>query len=75
MKQGRASSNVSSSKSEPRSKAVNPAHVARMGAMQGNHSTGKGEFPVQHVEVYRGRGLEAPMAGKKHHPKGSQGRH
>ncbi len=76
MKQGRANSNVSSSKNEPKSKGVNPAHPARMGVMQGNHATDmRGTIGVQRVDVYRGRGLEAPMAGKKSHPKGSQGRH
>ena len=53
--------------------AVNPAHPALMGSMRGDHVTDVGKVSVPKVTVYRGRGLEAPMAGQKIHKKGSQG--
>lgn len=71
--QGRATtSRMGSTKTEPVSRAVSPAYPARLGTMQGNHATDKGTVRVQHIPMYEGRGLKAPMAGVTVHPKGSQ---
>ncbi len=73
MRQGRAShSNVASTKVEPTPKAVPPAYPGRLGIMQGNHSTDKGTVRIQHIPIYQGRGLKAPMVGVSVHKKGSQ---
>ena len=66
---------VGSTKVEPTSQAVPPAYPGRMGVMQGNHATDNGTVRVQHIPMYEGRGLKAPMAGSTSHPTGSQGRH
>lgn len=63
-------------KTEPRSHSVNPAHVAQMGIMLGNHAEGtKGILPGAGVPLYRGRGLEAPMVSKETSNCGSQGKY
>lgn len=76
MKQGRASTTtMGSTKVEPNSHAVPPAYPARLGTMQGNHAMEGGTVRVQHILMYEGRGLKAPMAGTTSHPCGSQGKH
>ncbi len=47
-------------KAEPNSKEVPPAYAGRLGSMQGNHSTGKGKFDAEKVEMY-GRVLSGPV--------------
>ena len=70
--QGRAThSGSGSTKTEPRPQIVNPAAVARLGTMQGNHSD-RGTHRVTKVPMYEGRGLSAPSAKCTVHPKGSQ---
>lgn len=65
MKQGRASiSNVSATKQEPISHAVDVCAVADIG-----------EAGYSHKNIYEGRGLQAPMVGETSHAKGSQGKH
>lgn len=67
MKQGQAqSSHSGSTKTEPRSRAVNPAAVAELGII---------ESRVNSLPLYEGRGLEAPMRGTTIHHCGSQGKH
>lgn len=76
MRQGKASSSsVGSTKIEPRAHAVPPAYPARLGMMQGNHASDNGTVRVQHVPMYEGRGLKAPMKGVTTHKAGSQGTH
>lgn len=76
MKQGRASSsNMGSTKVEPRSHAVHPTAVSNMGNMQGNHATDGGDMRFKSTPLYAGRGLQAPMAGCTSHKAGSQGKH
>ena len=66
--QGRAThSGAGATKVEPKSKAVDPGAVARMGIEPGPFTKPK--------QLYEGRGLEAPMKGTTTHPRGSQGRH
>ncbi len=68
MKQGRAStSTMGSTKVEPKSMAVNPGAVSRMGNM-----AAPGTKPEQ---MYEGRGLKAPMVSTTSHKAGSQGKH
>ena len=68
MKQGQAShSSVASTKVEPKSQAVSPGAVARMGIEPGPFTTSK--------KLYEGRGLQAPMVGCQEHKAGSQGKH
>ena len=76
MKQGRASHDGSAgTKVEPKAHAKNPAAVAQMGTMLGNHAMDAGRvLPGASVPLYRGRGLEAPMVGSTIHHRGSQGR-
>lgn len=63
MKQGRASvSGPLDRKTEPVSKAVNPAAVADLGKVNGM------------VQMYPGRGYTAPMRGETVHKCGSQGK-
>lgn len=67
MKQGRATTSiVGSTKSEPISRAVNPAYPAELGVHEVRHTA---------VPMYEGRGLEAPMVGETSHRSGSQGKH
>ncbi len=67
MKQGTASSSRSgSTKTEPRSHAINPAAVADIGIQQ---------VRTRSIPFSTGPGLSAPMAGTDTHPHGSQGKH
>lgn len=64
--QGRAKTSiVGSTKTEPVSKAVNPAYAAELGVHEVRHTS---------VPMYEGRGLEAPMVGETTHKSGSQGK-
>lgn len=75
MKQGQAThSGSGSTKIEPRSNAVSPAGVARIGNMIGNHAD-CGTIQAKQIPIYEGRGLEAPMVGVTTHKAGSQGGH
>lgn len=68
MKQGRASSSLmSSTKTEPISKAISPGAVSRLGTMQGPGTVMK--------PMISGPGLKAPMVGQTNHKAGSQGKH
>lgn len=68
MKQGRATTSmVGSTKTEPKSNAVNPGAVSRMGNMVGPGTKSE--------SLYEGRGLKAPMVGSTAHKAGSQGKH
>ena len=63
-------------KVEPTPRAVSPSAVSKVGNMRGNHAADGGHtVALQPLPMYRGRGLKAPMAGKKSHPKGSQGQY
>lgn len=67
MKQGQAqSSHSGSTKTEPRSHAVNPAAVAEIGIHEARATS---------LPLYEGRGLEAPMRSTTIHHCGSQGKH
>lgn len=67
MKQGHATESRSgSTKTEPISKAVNPAYVAQLGIKERN---------ITAVPMYEGRGLEAPKVTSTNHKSGSQGRY
>ena len=67
MKQGQASSSMlGSTKQEPISKAVNVSTVSEIGGAVGRNPS---------VNLYEGRGLEAPMKSVTTHAAGSQGRH
>lgn len=67
MKQGRASSSrMGSTKTEPRSQAVNPGAAASIGIQ---------EVRTKSEPLYEGRGLKAPMVGQTNHKAGSQGKH
>lgn len=67
MKQGQAkTSMIGSTKTEPISRAVNPAYVAELGI---------DESRVKSIPMYEGRGLKAPMVSETSHKCGSQGRH
>ena len=67
MKQGRATTSiVGSTKSEPTSRAVNPAAVAELGI---------DESRIKSMPLYEGRGLQAPMVSETSHKSGSQGKH
>jgi len=67
MKQGRATTSmVGSTKTEPKSKAVDVCAVAELGIHESRHTS---------VPLYEGRGLEAPMVGTTTHKSGSQGKH
>jgi hypothetical protein len=48
-------------KTEPRSRAISPAAVSRIGAKQGNHATGKGTVRVVSPPLDAGRGYSAPV--------------
>ncbi|MBZ5616235.1 MAG: hypothetical protein LAO23_19680 [Acidobacteriia bacterium] len=75
MKQGRAStSNVGSTKVEPRSHAVSPVYTNTLGAHYGTHVTDQGRVPGLSQPMYEGRGLNAPMVSQTTHKAGSQGR-
>jgi hypothetical protein len=75
VKQGSATtSRMGSTKTEPRSNAVNPGAVNHMGNMLGNHVTDQGRVPGASTTLYEGRGLEAPMVGQTNYKGGSQGR-
>lgn len=67
MKQGRASSSgPGDQKREPIAHAVNPAAVAEIGIH---------EVRTVPVQMYEGRGYEAPKANSTIHHSGSQGKH
>lgn len=64
---------MGSTKVEPVSKAVPPAYAGRIGLQHGNHASDGGTLSrVQHIPMYEGRGLKAPMVACKTYPKGSQ---
>jgi len=66
-KQGQAQTSLmGSTKTEPKSNAVNIATVADIGLA---HIRGGS------TQLYEGRGLEAPMVGTDIHECGSQGKH
>lgn len=67
MKQGRAShSNVASTKREPISHGVNVHAVSEIGQQVVRHSS---------INLYEGRGIEAPAGSTDIHHCGSQGKH
>ena len=67
MTQGRATtSKVGSTKVEPKSYGVNPAHAAEIGIQTMN---------LKPVPWQEGRGIEAPMVKATSHAKGSQGKY
>lgn len=67
MKQGQASSSkAGSTKTEPRSRGINPAAVADIGNI---------ELRTKPIQMYEGRELEAPKAKCTVHECGSQGRY
>ncbi|MGH7239316.1 MAG: hypothetical protein ACREHG_04525 [Candidatus Saccharimonadales bacterium] len=67
MKQGQAThSAVGSTKVEPKSMGINPQYPARMGMEV---------IPTKPMQMYEGRGLEAPKPKTECHPCGSQGKH
>ena len=66
MKQGSASREVSRSKQEPKAHAIGRAAVADLGTIQQR---------TRSVQLYEGRGYEAPMNGCSRHKSGSQGKH
>lgn len=67
MKQGKASSSgMGSTKTEPKSRAVNPGAAASIGIQ---------EVRTRSEPLYEGRGLKAPMVGQTNHKSGSQGKH
>lgn len=71
MKQGKATSSmIGSTKTEPRSQAVNVGAVSRIGTME-VRPNGR----VISSPVYEGRGLQAPMKSTTSYNKGSQGKH
>lgn len=66
MKQGQAqTSRMGSTKVEPKSKAVSEVAIADMGLAHIRGNT---------TQLYKGRGLEAPMVGTTIHKSGSQGK-
>lgn len=68
MKQGQATTSSSgSTKTEPKSQAINPGAVSRIGIEPGPLTTPK--------PLYEGRGLEAPMVKETIYHTGSQGKH
>lgn len=74
MKQGRAThSGSAGTKVEPHSRAILPGGVAQLGTMQGNHVTDGGRVENKGLQMYAGRGLQAPMRSQKSHKGGSQG--
>lgn len=75
MRQGSAKHVSGGYKTEPKANSVNPAAVAQLGYAYGNHTTDGSIVPGANTQMYRGRGLEAPMVGVTHHHSGSQGRH
>ena len=62
-------------KTEPKAHSINPAAVAQLGTSLGNHATDGGTLRGASRELYRGRGIEAPVAGVTNHCCGSQGKH
>lgn len=67
MKQGRAqSSKMASTKVEPMSQGINPGYAGSIGIQ---------EVRTKPVQVYEGRGLEAPKVKSTIHNSGSQGKH
>lgn len=76
MKQGRADhSNMGSTKTEPRSTAINPHYPGQLGEMMGNHADMGDTSRTGAVPMYEGRGLHAPMEKCTVHHSGSQGKH
>lgn len=64
MKQGTGNNTHSGYKTEPVSKAVNPAYAADIGIQ---------EMRTRPLPMYEGRGLKAPMQSTTTHKSGSQG--
>ena len=85
MKQGRASRDTrSGAYRDPRTKAVSPVAVDQLGAMQGNHTTSKGELGRQRESLFSGPGFRGPASmpqkagpggGRTIYPSGGQGKH
>ena len=65
MKQGEAKHVMGGGKTEPVSRAVNPAAVAELGIQEVRHKS---------LPLYEGRGLEAPKASCTIHHAGTQGK-
>lgn len=67
MKQGQAThSGSGSTKVEPKSMRINPAAVSEIGIHQ---------VRTRSIQLYEGRGLEAPKVSSTIHHSGSQGKH
>lgn len=66
MKQGTGVTTISGRKVEPTAHAVSVDKVAGIGVQQIRYKS---------VELYKGKGFEAPKAGSEIHHCGSQGRH
>lgn len=67
MKQGQASSSkMGSTKVEPKSRGINPEAVANIGII---------ELRTKPIQMYEGRGIEAPMVKTTTYNCGSQGKH
>lgn len=65
-----------SQKTEPVSRAVNPAYPAGMGNKIGNHAMDSGTIRVRHETMYEGKGYKAPgIGGGNMGNKGTQGKH
>ena len=76
MKQGHAShSGTGATKVEPKSQGISPGAVSRLGTMVGDHSMDGDCHSANHIPIYQGRGLKAPMVGQTNHHCGSQGKH
>ena len=66
MKQGRSSvETMKGTKVEPKAHAISVERTSQLGI----------STPFLKTELYKGRGLEAPMKGKTVHHCGSQGKH
>jgi hypothetical protein len=65
MAQGKAGSTVYEPKNQPNARAVNPGAVADIGIRQ---------IRTKSVELYAGRGIEAPKPVSTYHRSGSQGK-
>ncbi len=66
MNQGSGNNSDSGRKREPIAHAVSEAAVSEIGVHQ---------YRYTKIDLYKGRGYEAPMAGTDTHPCGSQGKH
>jgi len=67
MKQGSGKSTVSGGKVEPKSRGINPEYAAEIGLQKVQHRPA--------VQMYEGRGIQAPKATPSTHRSGSQGKH